>query len=195
MGWFRRLLALRQTGVMVARHLFRWPLRTASSIFGVAMAVAILVASLWSFGSIDHMIDVTFFRAERHDAQVVFGAAEPRARPFAVRQMPGVLVAEPFRAVAARISHRNLSRKLSHHGQARQTPELSRVLAPDLRPMAMPEAGLILSEALADALGGRPRRPGDGRVSGRRAPHASPCRSAACRSAMSGLVQRWRSRR
>ncbi len=60
-----RLVALRQTGVMIARHLFRWPLRTLSGILGVAMAVAILVASLWSFGSIQHMIDVTFFRAER----------------------------------------------------------------------------------------------------------------------------------
>jgi putative ABC transport system permease protein len=35
-------------------------------------------------------------------------------------------------------------------------PVLSRVLAPDLRPMAMPEAGLILSESLAGALEVRP---------------------------------------
>jgi putative ABC transport system permease protein len=35
-------------------------------------------------------------------------------------------------------------------------PRLSRVLDPDLRPMAMPEAGLILSEALAEALHVRP---------------------------------------
>jgi putative ABC transport system permease protein len=61
------------------------------------------------------------------------------------------MAVEPFRAVAARISHRALSRKLSIMGRP-QTPDLSRVLAPDLRPMAMPEAGLILSEALAEAL-------------------------------------------
>jgi putative ABC transport system permease protein len=119
------------------------------------MAVAILVASLWSFGSINHMIDVTFTRAERHDALVAFGAPEPARALFAARQMPGVLAAEPFRAVAARISHRALSRKLSIMGKP-ETPTLSRVLAPDLRPMAMPEAGLILSEALAEALAVRP---------------------------------------
>lgn len=151
MGGLGRLLALRQTAVMVMRHLFRWPLRTASGTFGVAMAVAILVASLWSFGSINHMIDVTFSRAERHDAQVVFGAPEPARALFAARQMQGVLAAEPFRTVAARISHRALSRKLSIMGKP-ETPVLSRVLSPDLRPMAMPDAGLILSEALAEAL-------------------------------------------
>lgn len=155
MSWVRKLVPLRQTGVMVARHLFRWPFRTASSILGVAMAVAILVASLWSFGSISYMIDITFFRTERHDAQVVFGAPEPQRTLYAVRQMPGVLVAEPFRSVTARISHRNLSKKLGLLGHPAGS-RLSRVLDADLRPMALPEAGLILSEALADALAVRP---------------------------------------
>jgi putative ABC transport system permease protein len=151
MGWVRRLLSRRQTGVMVARHLFRWPFRTASSVLGVAMAVAILVASLWSFGSINHMIDVTFFRAERHDAMVVFGTPEPSRAGFAAGRMPGVMAAEPFRMVTARISHRNLWKKLAITGRPADAT-LSRVLGPDLRPMPMPEAGLILTEALADAL-------------------------------------------
>jgi putative ABC transport system permease protein len=155
MGWVRRLVPLRQTGVMVARHLFRWPFRTASSTLGVAMAVAILVASLWSFGSINYMIDVTFFRTERHDAQVVFGTPEPQRTLYAVRQMPGVLAAEPFRVVTARISHRNLSKKLGIMGHPAGA-ELSRVLDAGLKPMTLPDHGLILSEALADALEVRP---------------------------------------
>lgn len=106
-GPIRHLFAIRQTDVMIARHLFRWPFRTLSGIFGVAMSVAILVASLWSFGSISHMIDVTFFRSERQDALLVFGTPEPLRALHAARQMPGVMVAEPFRSVAARISHRN----------------------------------------------------------------------------------------
>jgi putative ABC transport system permease protein len=151
MGWVRRLIPPRQTGVMVSRHLFRWPFRTASSTLGVAMAVAILVASLWSFGSINRMIDITFFRTERHDVQVVFGTPEPQSALFAVRQMPGVLAAEPFRVVTARISHRNLSKKLGIMGHPAGA-DLSRVLDVGHRPMALPDHGLILSEALADAL-------------------------------------------
>jgi len=155
MGWFRRLVPLRQTSVMVARHLLRWPLRTGSSTLGVAMAVAILVASLWSFGSINYMIDITFFRTERHDAQVVFATPEPHRTLFALRQMPGVLVAEPFRVVTARISHRNLSKKLGIVGHPAGA-QLSRVLDTSLRPMTLPDSGMILSEALADALDVRP---------------------------------------
>ncbi|MBL9051977.1 MAG: FtsX-like permease family protein [Tabrizicola sp.] len=151
MGWAQSLLRLRQSGVMVVRHLSRWPFRTFSSTLGIAMAVAILVASLWSFGSIDRMIDVTFFRSERHDAQIVFGTPEPLPAVFAARDLPGVLVAEPFRSVSARISHRNLSKKLGIVGRPEE-PQLSRVLDPDLRPMRLPDAGVILSEALAEAL-------------------------------------------
>lgn len=155
MGLALRLVAFRQTSVMTARHLFRWPLRTLSGILGVAMAVAILVASLWTFGSIDRMIDLTFFRAERQDVMVAFAGAEPERALFAARQMPGVMVAEPFRSVAARISHRSLSRKLAITGRPAVT-DLSRVLSTEERPMTMPDHGLILSDALAEALAVRP---------------------------------------
>lgn len=146
-----RLSAPRQTLRMVARHLTRWPVRTATSILGVAMAVAILVASLWSFGSIDHMIDVTFSRAERHDARITFAASEPAAALLAVRHLPGVMVAEPFRAAAVRLSAGPQARKLAIEGRPADAT-LSRTLSPDLRPMPMPDAGLVLSEALAAAL-------------------------------------------
>ncbi len=155
LGWLARRAALRQTGVMVVRHLSRWPVRTLSSTLGLAMAVAILVASLWSFGSIDHMIDVTFFRSDRQDAVVVFGQPAPGRSVFAGRQLPGVLVAEPFRTVTARISHRNVSKRLAIVGRPAGA-QLSRVLDPALTPIVLPEAGLILSEALADALKVRP---------------------------------------
>lgn len=153
--WLRGLVTLRQTGTMVTRHLMRWPFRTASSTLGVAMAVAILVASLWSFGSIDRMIDITFFRSERQDAQILFGAPEPLSAIFAARALPGVLGAEPFRQVGAKISHLGRVKTVALMGRP-ASPRLSRVLDPDLRPMPMPEAGLILSEALAEALDVRP---------------------------------------
>ena len=151
--WHR--LALRQTAVMTARHLMHWPWRTLSGVLGVALSVAILIASLWSFASIDRMIDITFFQADRQDVQMVFGQAEAPRALSDVRHMPGVMAAEPFRAAAARISHRNLSRRVTVVGRPAE-PRLSRVLAPDLRPMAMPDEGLILSEALAQALDVRP---------------------------------------
>jgi putative ABC transport system permease protein len=74
---------------------------------------------------------------------------------YAVRGLPGVIATEPFRQVAARISHRGWSKTLAIVGRPVE-PRLSRVLDPGLRSMKLPETGLILSEALADALHVRP---------------------------------------
>ena len=154
-GRLLAVLHLRQKGRMVARHLLHWPVRTASSVLGMAMAVAILVASLWSFGSIDHMIYVTFRLAERQDVKMVLAAPADLRVMEDIGHLPGVLAAEPFLMIPARISHGPRSKRLAIEGRPTNA-SLSRVLSPDLGPMAMPEAGLILSAALADALAARP---------------------------------------
>ena len=65
--------------------------------------------------------------------------------------MPGVMAAEPFRLLAVKLANGARTRRLVVEGSPPDAT-LSRVLAPDLRPMPLPEAGLILSEALAEAL-------------------------------------------
>lgn len=154
-GGAARMIPLRQTSRMVARHLLRWPVRTGSSVLGIAMAVAILVASLWSFGSIDHMINVTFRLADRQDVKMVFTAPEPLRAIADIRHMPGVMVAEPFRLAPARLTLGQRSKRLAVEGRPPDA-RLSRLLSPDLLPMPAPEAGLILTEALAEALHARP---------------------------------------
>jgi putative ABC transport system permease protein len=154
-GLVARMRALRQTTVMVFRHLLHRPLRTAASILGVAFAVSVLVGSQWAYGSIDLMIDVSFRRADRQDATVNFTDASPAAAAYGVAQLPAVLRTEPFRAVPVQIAHQNLSRKTTLVGKPAD-PSLSRLLSPDLRPMTVPADGLILSEALARAIDARP---------------------------------------
>lgn len=144
-----------QTGVMVARHLGRWPVRTGTSILGVALAVGVLVGSQWSYGSIDRMIDVTFFKSDRQDATISFAESRPMAALFAVAHMPGVIAAEPYRTVSVRISHGPRSRRVALIGKPDGPPGLSRLLGRDERIMVMPDAGLVLSDTLADILGVR----------------------------------------
>jgi putative ABC transport system permease protein len=151
LGALRRLLRLPQTTVMVVRHLLRWPFRTVTSTLGIAMAVAVLATSQWASGSIDYMVDISFFRAERQDATMVFAGNAPTRAVHAAANLPGVMRAEPFRMVAARISHQNQSRRLGVIGRP-EVPSVSRLLGLDLRPMTLPDAGVILSEALAEAL-------------------------------------------
>lgn len=140
-----------QSMVMVSRHFLRWPVRSASSVLGVAFAVAILVGSLWSFESVDRMIDISFARAERQDATLGFVGARPLSALYAVRHLTGVVAAEPFRAVLVRIGHAQISRQVVLSGRPAEA-DLSRVLGIDEKMMTLPPTGVVLSEALAAIL-------------------------------------------
>ncbi|MCC6946260.1 MAG: ABC transporter permease [Bradyrhizobiaceae bacterium] len=145
------LLRLPQTFIMAARHLLRWPVRTLSSLLGIAASVAILVGSLWSFGSVDYMIDVTFHRADRQDATINFVRERPESALWNVMNLPGVLRAEPYRSIPVKIRNGNVERRIAVVGKPPGT-DLSRVLDRSLRPVRLPETGIALSVALADIL-------------------------------------------
>lgn len=151
---FYNFLRISQLLVMVARHLLRWPIRTASTIVGIALAVSILVGSLWAFGSVEFMIDVTYHRADRQSASITFVEKRPMAALFAAVALPGVLAAEPFRTVPIEIRHGPVERRVAIIGKPAGA-ELSRVLNEDLEPIRLPETGLALSDALAKILGAR----------------------------------------
>lgn len=142
---------IRQSSVIIARHLMHWPWRTASSILGMALAVAILVGSLWSFGSIDHMVDITFHRTDRQDASISFTTARPMPALYEVRRLPGVMAAEPFRTVAVKLRHGAAERRLALTGKPPDA-SLSRILTDDLQPVILPRDGVVLSEAVARIL-------------------------------------------
>jgi putative ABC transport system permease protein len=142
---------VKQSSVIVMRHLTHWPLRTLSGILGMALAVAILVGSLWAFGSINHMINVTFRMSDRHDASITFTSVRPMSALFEAQRLPAVLEAEPFRALPVKLRHGPVERRVSLVGKA-EGASLSRVLDGDLRPVVLPGEGLVISDALASLL-------------------------------------------
>jgi putative ABC transport system permease protein len=148
---FYAVFKIPQSLVMVARHLMRWPLRTLSSVLGIALAGSVLVGSLWVFGATEFMIDVTYHRADRQDATISFVRERPLSAFFEVSELPGVLAAEPYRAVPVRIRHGHVERRISITGKPLDT-DLSRVLGPGLMPVRLPETGVALSDALAKIL-------------------------------------------
>lgn len=143
---------MRQSGVIVIRHLTHQPLRSTSAILGVALAVAILVGSLWAFGSIDHIIDVTFRRSDRQDATLTFTGIRPFSALQDARRLPGVMQAEPFRSVSAKLRHATAERRVTLVGRTPGT-EMARVLDGALMPVNLPDSGIVISEALAKTLG------------------------------------------
>jgi putative ABC transport system permease protein len=142
---------VKQSSVIVMRHLTHWPLRTLSGILGMALAVAILVGSLWAFGSINHMINVTFRMSDRHDASITFTSVRPMSALFEAQRLPAVIEAEPFRALPVKLRHGPVERRVSLVGKA-EGASLSRVLDGDLRPVVLPGEGLVISDALARLL-------------------------------------------
>ena len=140
-----------QLTMMALRHMIRFPVRTALTIVGVAMSVALLITALFSLDSVEYMIDATFFRADRQDATITFVDERPVTVMQAVEHLPGVLRAEGFRTVPVRLRHGHRHRKIAISGKPPRT-DLSRVLDLELRPVELPEAGLVLSEHVANEL-------------------------------------------
>ena len=141
-----------QLTVMALRHLIRWPMRSAMTTLGMSLSVALLVTALFSFDSIDFMIDTVFSRSERQDATVTFAQqASPRALQ-AVAKLPGVMRAEPLRATSVILRNGHRERRLAISGLPEE-PRLSRILDTDLEAVSSPPHGLLVSERVAHVLG------------------------------------------
>jgi putative ABC transport system permease protein len=107
--------------------------------------------ALFSFDSVELMIDVAFFRTEREHATLNFTDEKQPSALQAVERLPGVLRAEPYRAISVRLRNGHLTRKLAITGKPKDM-ELSRVLDAGLQPVVLPEAGLVIDEYLAKVL-------------------------------------------
>ena len=143
---------LSQPTLMIFRHIGRWPMRTGLTMLGISMSVAILVVSLFFYDAIDHMVDTFFHNSQRQDVTVVFNEASVPRSVTEIRSMKGVVAAEPWRAIAAKL---HFGSKVERVGITGLKPggELHRVLDKDLKPIELPEYGLALSTVLADKLG------------------------------------------
>lgn len=143
-----------QSAVMITRHIARWPLRAAFTLVGIALSVAVLVASLFTTDAVEHLIDAIFFQADRQDATITFVSERPDSVVSDIARLPGVLTVEPIRALAARLTFGPVSRRVAIEGRP-PGADLSRLIDLDGRPVRLPEAGLALTDKLARVLGAR----------------------------------------
>jgi putative ABC transport system permease protein len=140
-----------QMTVISLRNMLRRPLRAATTMLGVSLAAALLIVSFFAFDSVDHLIDVTFFLAERQQASINFTDKRPMRVIEAAARLPGVMRVEPYRSVPVRLRNGWLSRKVALTGKPIER-ELSRVLNLDLHPVPLPEAGLVINRRVAQIL-------------------------------------------
>jgi putative ABC transport system permease protein len=136
---------------MAVRNLLRRPLRSALTTLGVVLATGLLVAGLFAEDSIDFMIDATFFQAERQQASLLLARPVGSGGVESMRRLPGVIAAEPARTVAVVLRNGPHSKRSALVGKAART-DLSRVVDLQMRPVVIPEHGLVLSEMMASLL-------------------------------------------
>lgn len=140
---------------MILRNVGRHPVRTATSVFGISAAVAMLIVGTFFVDSMDFLIEQQFFVSQRQDATITF--VEPRSGRalHEVRQMPGVIHAEPVRSVPARLRAAQRSRIGAIEGLV-AAPLLNRVVDVAGGERRLPTNGLVLSAKLAEILQVRP---------------------------------------
>jgi putative ABC transport system permease protein len=136
---------------MIARNIGRQPVRSATSVLGIAAAVAMLVLGTFFLDSIDVLMDVQFNVLQRQDITVAFVEPVSARALYEIQRLPGVLHAEPTRSVPARLRSAQRSRIVPITGLVAQ-PELNRVVDVDKGPMTLPGDGIVLSLKLSEVL-------------------------------------------
>jgi putative ABC transport system permease protein len=184
---------LSQPMMMILRSFVRWPVRSALSGLGLALAVAILVAASFFDDSLDMIIDTAFYQSNRQDVMLLFAEDVPETALEEIKALPGVLAAEGQQFHAAVLRHGRFEKRVPIEAR-RPGTDLSRIVTGDGRVVDAPPGGILLSETLADQLRAAP---GDvvevEFLSGRRETVASPS-PAPCRST-SASAPTWTSRR
>jgi len=154
-GWLERSGAaarLPASARMIWRNLVRRPGRAALSVLGIALAVAILIVGHYFVDAIEYLGEVQFRLVQREDLTVFFHDPRPARARYELAALPGVLRAEPFRVVAARLRHGHVERRIPVFGLATDA-ELRRIVGADLAALPVPAEGVVLTSKLAEILG------------------------------------------
>lgn len=140
---------------MTLRNLERQPVKTAASVLGVAMAVGVLVLGSFGEDSLEYLIDQQFKIAQRQDMIVSFVEPASSNALHDSRNLPGVILAEPTRGIATRMSFGHHSRRVGIMGM-RPDMQLFQLLDAERCRVNVPPEGLLISEKLSRILRVRP---------------------------------------
>ena len=154
-GWLDRIGLQRRLPAplrMIVRNLTRRPARATLSVLSIAFAVAILIVGRYFTDAIRYIADVQFRLVQRDDVTVAFHDPLPLRARYDLNHLPGILRAEPFRAVPARLRFQHRSRRTSLVG-LEPTTQLHHLIDRTLRSLEVPPDGVLLTTKLAEILG------------------------------------------
>ncbi len=140
---------------MALRNIERKPWQSFFTALGLALATAIPIVPGAMRDGINYLMDFQWRLAQRQDASLALIEPGSHGALSDIRHLPGVMSAEPFRGVAARIRHGHRERRVAITGMPEATV-LNRLLDAQGNEVTLPVNGLLLSAKLAEVLGVRP---------------------------------------
>lgn len=151
-AWAHRLPASLR---MIVRNLVRRPWKALASVLGMAFAIALMVMGRFAVDAPSYMLSVQVNQVQRDDVTLLYNEPRGPDAGIAIAKMDGVIQAEPFRLLPAWLRHEHRSKRIEVTGLS-PGHELRRLLDGRLRPVELPQQGLVLTEKLARILGVAP---------------------------------------
>jgi len=143
---------LSQPSRIILRNVERQPVKSALSVLGISLAVAMMMLTGFLQGSINHMMDVQFRLAQKQDATVTLIEPTARRALHELKAIPGVRHVEGFRSAPAILRYGQREYRGAIQGYPEER-ELFQVLDDQLTPIEIPEGGVLLTDHLATMLG------------------------------------------
>ena len=142
---------LSQPTRMIIRHIQRQTLKSMLTVLGIAMACGIILTGLFQRDTVGYMVNIHFGMAQREDLSLTFTDPTAYRARFDLLGLPGVRHVEVFRAVPVRLRHAQRSYRTNIRG-IEPGGDIARVLDTDLRPVALPAEGILMTDFLARML-------------------------------------------
>jgi putative ABC transport system permease protein len=130
----------------------RRPWKAVLTILGMSFAVAILIVGFYFFDAIEYFVQVQFRTAQRDDVTVSLTEAHGERARYDVKHLTGVLHAEPFRTVPARLRFGHRTKRIGLQG-LEPDADLRRAVGRNLDVARIPPEGMLLTAKLAEVLG------------------------------------------
>ncbi|HEY5893469.1 MAG TPA: FtsX-like permease family protein [Chthoniobacterales bacterium] len=140
---------------MTLRNLARKPWQAFFTALGLAFATGIPIVPGAIRDGINYLMDFQWSLAQRQDVTISLIEPSSASALSDMTHLSGVLSAEPFRAVAARLRFGHHERRVSITGLAPVTL-LNRILDVHGQPIPLPSSGLMISAKLAEILAAKP---------------------------------------
>ncbi len=146
---------LTPTTRMMLRHLERRPLASGLTILGLALGTAVMVLGLFVGDAVQDLAEFQFTQVQRFDRSVAFVEAAGQQVLGECTRLPGVVAAEPFRAVMTTMRCGPRERRQELLALA-EGAELMRIVDRHGRVHQPRRDGVLVSQRLAELLGANP---------------------------------------